>query len=431
MGTVATGSSASPPRLPPLYEPSFDQVTSFLSRHVPNVQEICSTTWDIGAVNRCVATYLIKQYSAKLRIWAVQTLPAIISASQPQVTAHLTVLQIQASQLQMLGPRAVPSQQLQVLKLHDAEPFFSWTPFASSPDEHDDKLLVFSSLYSLTIDFEKDNVVHDTSRDDALRKGANNPRVTMGVDPRNIQFPLLTALAIRKVPFTFTGAWAMFLDSPLRNLYVAGKHSHLRYIDPRILQKLDTLDILLYLTGSAQGKFTMMVKGLLSGESNMRSCWIRHSEVFPISVPDSVGWTQLRELNLTAYVPPAALLNLVAQLPQLITLVAQRIAKDLSEPPLEETTTVELANLLPKKVASTSVRELQLHMAGSGLHVTTLQSICYIVLSMPLVKRLAVKKGYWPRIQELAKMFNDKYPQLEHIELVHQVPMQCKPLMFQ
>ncbi|KAJ2706663.1 hypothetical protein FB645_001413 [Coemansia sp. IMI 203386] len=425
---LTSAGSPSSPRLPSIHEPSFENAASFLTKHVPNVREIASTTWDISAVNKCLATHLIKQYSQQLHIWAIQTLPTLISASHPKVTSNLTVLQIQTSQLQMLGPNSVPSAQLQVLKLHDADPFFAWTPFAASSD--DSKTLKFSSLYSLTIDYEKDNVAHDTSRDDALR-GGNNPQVTMGIDVRNIQFPSLTALAIRKVPYTYTSAWAMFLQSPLRNLYIAGKHAHVRYIDPKLLLNLESVDIHLYLTTHAQGKFTTMVKTLLTSQSTMRSAWIRHSEVFPISIPDSVGWSELKELNLTAYVPPSALLNLASQLPQLTTLIAQRIAKDLCEPALEESTKVDLTRLKPRLVASTSVRELQLHMVGGGLHVTTLQSICYILLSMPLVKRLAVKSGYWPKIQELAKLFSDSHPRLEHIEPVHQVPMQCKPLTFQ
>ncbi|KAJ1811601.1 hypothetical protein LPJ56_005777, partial [Coemansia sp. RSA 2599] len=283
--SAAAGSSQSP-RLPSIQEPSFDRVAALLAKHVPRVREISSATWDISAVNRCLATHLIKQYSRQLHIWAIQTLASGISASRPKITADLTVLQIQTSQLQMLGPNAVPSAQLRVLKLHDAQPFFSWKPFAGSND--DPKKLVFSSLYSLTIDYEKDNVAHDTSRDDAL-KGGKNPRVTMGIDTRNIQFPSLTALAIRKVPYTYTGAWSMFLQSPLRNLYIAGKHAHVRYLDQRLLLGLDTLDIHLYLTTNAQGKFTAMVKTLMTSKSAIRSAWIRHSEVFPISVPDCVG----------------------------------------------------------------------------------------------------------------------------------------------
>ncbi|KAJ1722151.1 hypothetical protein LPJ53_003387 [Coemansia erecta] len=407
-------------------EPSYAGVTRLLAEHMPGVEDISSSTWDISAASRCLATHLVRQYGAALRVWNVQTMASGISAGQPKIGSSLTALHIQAAQLQLLGKASVPAAQLQNLTLSHAPPFFSWQPFASSSNEP--KKLEFTSLTALTIDYEKDNVANDTHRDDATRS-SKSPHVTMGVDPRHIAFPRLAALTVRRVPYTYTSAWSMFLGAPLKKLQVAGKHAHVRYLDVRLLKNIDCVDLHLYLSTHAQGKFTSLVKTLLAAESDMRSAWLRHSEVFPLSVPQTAGWTNLRELNITAYIPPSALLNLVSQLPKLHVLVAQRIARDASEALLDDSTFVELAYLKPKTVSSTSVRHLQLHMAGTGLRVTSLQSICYVLLSMPNVTRLAVKQGYFSRIHELVRVHAKEYPQMLTLELVDHISMQMKPAL--
>ncbi|KAI7823430.1 hypothetical protein BX661DRAFT_55808 [Kickxella alabastrina] len=188
-------------------------------------------------------------------------------------------------------------------------------------------------------------------RHDAMRSG-KNLRVTMGTDTRRILFPKLCTLSVRRVPYTYTDAWSMFLDSPLKSMYVAGKHAHVRYIDLRLLANLNTLDIHLYLTERAQGRFTAFVKTMLTAESMVQSAWLRHSGTFPVSVPDVLGWQNVRELNVTAYVPPITLLTLVSQMPRLSRLIVQRIACDASETVLEETTFVELGYLKPKYIGS-------------------------------------------------------------------------------
>ncbi|KAJ2397561.1 hypothetical protein GGI05_000581 [Coemansia sp. RSA 2603] len=407
-------------------EPSYAGVTRLLAEHMPCVEDISSSTWDISAASRCLATHLVRQYGAALRMWNIQTVPSGISVGQPKIGNNLTVLHIQTAQLQLLGKSSVPAEQLQTLTLSHAPPFFSWQSFVSSSGNVGSNKLEFTSLTALTIDYEKDNVANDTQRDDATRV-IKSPHVTMGVDPRSISFPHLADLTIRRVPYTYTSAWSMFLAAPLKKLHVAGKHAHVRYIDVRLLKDIDCVDFHLYLSTNSQGRFTSFVKSLLAAESNMRSAWLRHSEVFPLSVPQTAGWINLRELNITAYIPPLALLSLVSQLPKLLVLVAQRIARDASEALLDDSTFVELAYLKPKTVSSTSVRHLQLHMAGTGLRVTSLQSICYVLLSMPNVKRLAVKQGYFSRIHELVRVHAKEYPQFLKLELVNHIAMQMKP----
>ncbi|KAJ1901949.1 hypothetical protein LPJ66_000405 [Kickxella alabastrina] len=392
--------SADAASLSPTQERLFANVAAYILRHLPGIREISSSTWDISMDNRCLATYLVKAYSRQLRVWNVGLMDSGIVASGivagwPVFSNQLTVLQVETRHLQLLGAASMPAAQLQTLKF---------------------------------IDFAKDNVANDMHRHDAMRSG-KNLRVTMGTDTRQILFPKLRTLSVRRVPYTYTDAWSMFLDSPLKSMYVAGKHAHVRYIDLRLLANLNTLDIHLYLTERAQGRFTAFIKTMLTAESMVKSAWLRHSGTFPVSVPDVLGWQNVRELNVTAYVPPITLLTLVSQMPQLSRLIVQRIACDASETVLEETTFVELGYLKPKSIGSSSVCELQLHMVGEGLHSSTLQSICYMLLSMPRVHRLAIKHGYWPWIRKFGQMHLESNPGIAEIELVHHISMQAKSAM--
>ncbi|KAJ2784707.1 hypothetical protein GGI15_002182 [Coemansia interrupta] len=271
-------------------ELSYAGVTRLIAEHMPGVEDISSSTWDMSASSRCLATHLVRQYGTALRVWNAQIISGGISANQPRIGSNLTVLHIQTAQLELLGKASILAEQLQTLTLSHAPPFFSWQPFASSIAEP--SKLDFALLTALTIDYEKDNVASDTHRDDATRS-SKSPYVTMGIDPRRISFPRLAALTIRRVPYTYISAWSMFLDAPLKKLHVAGKHAHVRYIDVRLLKTIDCVDFHLYLSTHAQGKFTSLVKTLLAAHSNMRSAWLRHSEVFPLSVPQTAGWTNL------------------------------------------------------------------------------------------------------------------------------------------
>ncbi|KAJ2721821.1 hypothetical protein GGI07_003704 [Coemansia sp. Benny D115] len=415
------GGNGSPTGSPSIQDPSFASVARFMLQHMPNIVELSSSTWDISASNRCLASHLLSVYSTQLHHLDVHVLPSAIKASRPVLGNQLTVLQVQTRVLQLLGAATVPAAQLKTLKLCHVDPYFSWEAFAGASGEE----LEFTSLTTLGIDFEKDNVANDTHRQEAQR-GGKCPWVTMGVDSRRVRFPKLHTLAVRRVPYTYTDAWSMFLDSPLKSLYVAGKLAHVRYIDMSLFSGLDILDVHLYLTEQAQGKFSTFVKTMFTVESAVRSAWVRHSEIFPISVPDVVGWQNVRELNITAYIPPFTLMSLVSQMPQLCLLVVQRVARDVCETILESGTGVDLSHLQPTSIVSTSIRELQLHMAGNGVRVPTLQTICYLLLSMPKVHKLAIKQGYWERISEFAKSREEKNPHLAQIELVHHISMQAR-----
>ncbi|KAJ2903230.1 hypothetical protein GGI21_004458, partial [Coemansia aciculifera] len=272
-----------------------------------------------------------------------------------------------------------------------------------------------------------DHVANDSHRYDAQKGGKSQRRVTMGIDKRRILFPRLANLCIRKLPYTYPEAWAMFLDSPIENLALAGKFAHIRYLDTRVLRNLRVFDMHVYLSEKSFAKFTTFVKTVMSVTSTVSSCWIRHSEVFPISVPETCGWLQLQELNVTAYLPTFTLLALVSQLSLLRRLIAQRIARDDSEALLEPTLHAVYHVEPPGAVASTSVRDLQLHMGGSKPRVSTLQNIIYIVLSMPRLRQLSVKQAYWSSIQAFIQTRASAYPDLLNLEYVRHIGMKAVP----
>ncbi|KAI9502667.1 hypothetical protein BX070DRAFT_226599, partial [Coemansia spiralis] len=410
-----------------------ENLTTHLKVNLPNVTAVTSLSWDVCATNKSLTKQLFIQYIDQLSVWNT---PLALPLDQkqaplPSVVEHLTVLQIETQALAQLGSAKFAVGQLQSLHLNQAEPFFSWAPFVgtkASSLTNNIEPLVFGSLHTLTIDFEKDNVANDTYRIDALRKdGRSSPRVTMGMDKRYLKFPILRSLTIRRVPYTYTSAWSMFLDSPLKSLSIAGKYAHVRYINCKLFEGLDDLDIHLYATSGAHGKFTEFIKHILEQPSTAKSAWIRHAEVFPLSVPDTTGWTNLKELNITAYIPTFSLLSLVSQLPQLFRLAVQRIARDASEIMLNEAGLLNLMFIRSRFVASTSIRELQLHMGGSQVRGSSLQAICYILTSMPFVQKLAVKQGYWGYVYDFIDMHKTDFPGLQNIQMVHHIYMQHIP----
>ncbi|KAJ1920022.1 hypothetical protein LPJ71_001462, partial [Coemansia sp. S17] len=389
------------------------KLATLISKHVPNVTAVASDPWECSPSSRLVAGHLASQYFSQLLVCHAPILAPIARPKDP-CTCNLSSLSIQTSILQSSGPNIIPAAQLRTLKLLQAEAFFSWEAFSS------DATLVFTNLTSLTIDFEKDHVANDSHKYDA-QKGGQNPRVSMGIDKRRILFPKLTNLCVRKLPYTYPEAWAMFLDSPIRNLALAGKFAHIRYLDTRVLRQLDIFDMHVYLSEKSFGKFTAFVKTVLSVASSVRSAWIRHSEVFPISVPEVCAWTGLQELNITAYIPTFTLLALVSQLPELRRLIAQRIACDDSEAILESDSGP--FHVEPGAVVSTSVRDLQLHMGGSKPRVTTLQTIIYVVMCMPRLKQLAVKQAYRKDIRLFIRRHAAEYPELLNLDYVHHINM--------
>ncbi|KAJ2836696.1 hypothetical protein FBU31_001308, partial [Coemansia sp. 'formosensis'] len=302
------------------------KLAALISKHAPNVTALVSEPWECTPGSRSLAGHLALTYFHQLRICNAPLGGPIVG---PKHEACLASLCIQTSMLQASGAHGISVLQLHTLKLLQAEAFFSWEAFGTATAT----TLEFCNLTTLTIDFEKDHVANDSHKYDA-QKG-KNPRVSMGVDKRRVLFPKLTNLCVRKLPYTYPEAWAMFLDSPIKNLALAGKFAHIRYLDTRVLRNLDIFDIHVYLSDKSFGKFTTFVKTVLSVDSSVKSAWIRHSEVFPISVPDACLWAGLQELNITAYIPTFTLLALVSQLPALYRLIAQRIARDDSEAPLE------------------------------------------------------------------------------------------------
>ncbi|KAJ2479087.1 hypothetical protein EV174_004121, partial [Coemansia sp. RSA 2320] len=398
------------------------RLTAELARHAPRVSAITTAPWESSTSSRHLAGHLVGEYLGQLQ----QCNAALVSPIMPRslssgLLASLSFLSIQTSILRTSSGLCgiIPAAQLCTLKLLQAEAFFSWEAFASpTPTDSQPRpaVLEFTNLTVLAIDFEKDHVANDTHRYDAL-KGGHSSRVSMGVDKRRLLFPKLSTLCIRKVPYTYAEAWSMFLESPIKSLAVAGKYAHIRYMDTRILRDLDVLDMHVYLSEKSFGRFTSYVKGVLSQESTVKSAWIRHSEVFPISMPETLAWCQLEELSITAYVPAVTLLAAVAQLPMLRRLTVQRIARDDCEAPLEpaELSIPDLVHITPTSASSTSMRDLQLHLGGSKLRASTLQAIIYVVLSMPNLRRLAVKQVYWSYICGYIAAHQAKYPNLQKL----------------
>ncbi|KAJ2744857.1 hypothetical protein GGI20_002625 [Coemansia sp. BCRC 34301] len=392
---------------------------ALIAKHAPNISNVTSNPWECSLGSRSLGSALAGILGSQLRVCRIP-----FNSPPTLLCAQLASLSIQTSILRSLPPNTVPTTQLHTLRLLQAEAFFTWEAFASSSSSQ----LEFGCLACLAIDFARDHVANDSHRYDA-RKGGMNPRVTMGVDRRRIVFPRLRALCIRRLPYTYQAAWTMFLDAPIDSLAVAGKFAHLRYIDTRILHNLRSLDMHVYLSEKSFAKFTAFIKTVLAVPSTVRSVWIRHSEVFPVSVPEvSCGsWSQLEEINLTAYVPVGALLALVAQLPVLRRVIAQRISRDDSEAPLDPSAE-HVFHIEPGSVASTSVRALQLHLGGGRTRISTLQTIIFVVLCMPRLRTLAVKQAYWPGIRRFIHAHGEKYPELLRMEYVHHISMLAMPI---
>ncbi|KAJ2179207.1 hypothetical protein GGH18_005636 [Coemansia sp. RSA 530] len=255
----------------------------------------------------------------------------------------------------------------------------------------------------------------------------------MGRDRRRVVFPKLHSLSVSKVPYTYAEAWRMFIGAPVRRLAVAGPYAHVRYVDTRLLRTLDSLDV--HTVGaekSSHGRFTSFVKMLLGEDSNVTCAWLRHSEAFPLSVPETVRWSQLTELCLAAYVPALALLLLVGQLPSLHRLVVQHIAGDACEEEIDGKMCAPWGNITaPAVPVSTSVRELQMHMGGGPTaRIPTLQAMCYVLLCLPGVRRLAVKQVYCDYVRDFIRSSAQSHPALANIELVHHVFIAAKSPMF-
>ncbi|KAJ2080545.1 hypothetical protein H4R24_003004 [Coemansia sp. RSA 988] len=440
LSEMRTAAHASVPDLPRRGQHEPDQRTeaigaaaAFIAQGMPNVSILSSTTWSISAANRALAASLAIQYYGQLQVLSValaHPIPSGRQNTQTMLGTNLTTLQIQARILEQSGRNIVPAAQLQTLKLFAADAFFSWEPFASSATQPDD--LEFSSLTTLSIDFEKDDAITITDFYNSLSGSRYNVRVSMGRDRRRILLPQLHALSIRKLPYTYSDAWRMFTDSPIQKLAVAGRYAHARYIDPRLLHGLALLDIHTHASEGLGGKYTSFVRTLLAEPSSVTSAWLRHAEAFPLSVPESVKWTQLVELNISAYMPSLLLLALVRQLPSLCRLIVQRIACDIEEQVLELSPDAKPWGHLtpPSKPASMSVRELQLHMGGGAARTPTLQAICFLLLCMPHVRLLAIKQCYWDYVRAFVDHCSHSYPDLAHIELIRHLHMQaCSPFL--
>ncbi|KAJ1662137.1 hypothetical protein IW140_006129 [Coemansia sp. RSA 1813] len=433
---------------------ALNKLVAHMGVHLPNVNAIVSsssTSWDIcSASTKLLATLLLVHYMPQVSAWNV---PVIIDKGLLQqsntLAESLTVLQVETQVLLQLGSARIRAERLKHLHLCQAEPFFSWAAFTNGAD--DTGCVVFEQLHTLIIDFEKDNVANDTHRFDALRGtngsgSKNSSRVTMGTNRYPLLLPSLHILTVRKVPYTYTEAWSMFLDSPIKQLSVAGKYGHLRYISSALLMQLDFLDFHLYgISGiGSHGRFTSFIKQILAYPSGAQSAWLRHAdEVFPMSVPsESLGWTQLRELNVVGYLPPFGLLTLVGQLPCLFRLVVQRVVLDINEPLLEQDSSDDtddpddegdnfgLENVRSHIVASTSVRELQMHMGGSQIRTSTLQVLCYLLTAMPCVRKLAIKHGYRSHVRRFVAKHAQEFPELQSIQMVQHVYMQHVPAHF-
>ncbi|KAJ2779991.1 hypothetical protein H4R18_003691 [Coemansia javaensis] len=410
---------------------------AYLARAMPAVRTLGGPVWSVSAPSRALAGRLARRYFGQLQALRLAADdpgaadPGAAAAADPAAglapaPAALAALHIQADVLGRLGAGAVPAAGLQSLRLVDAGPFFSWAPFAGDAARPQD--VDFERLATLAIEFATDDVVSIADFYTALGGSKYCVHVTMGRDRRRVALPALHTLVVRRVPYTYAEAWRMFAASPLRRLAVAGRHGHVRHIDRRLLHALDVLDVHTLATDGSGPGFTAYAKSLLAEPCAARSAWLRHSEAFPVSVPDAPGWTQLEELSLSAYVPALALLALVARLPRLRLLAVQRIARDADEAPLPEPPGARPWGHVtaPAAPASLSVRDLQLHLGGPALRVPTLQAICYLLLCMPRVRRLAVKRGYWEPIRAFAALHAATCPELGAVTFVTHVHMRAK-----
>ncbi|KAJ2245573.1 hypothetical protein GGH97_002795 [Coemansia sp. RSA 475] len=399
-----------------------------IAKHAPNVRSMVCAPWNVSAAFRQLASPLSLAYLKQLHTLTIPLAAPLLSDSQ--TASSLTTLHIHAHILAASGPGIVPAQQLQVLRVHDAPAFFSWEAFASTGDSDQ---LEFASLTALGIDFASDNVVTTADFYSSINRTKSSVHVTMGRDRRRVVFPKLHSLSVSKVPYTYAEAWRMFIGAPVRRLAVAGPYAHVRYVDTRLLRTLDLLDV--HTVGaekSSHGRFTSFVKMLLGEDSNVTCAWLRHSEAFPLSVPETVRWSQLTELCLAAYVPALALLLLVGQLPSLHRLVVQRIAGDACEEEIDGKMCAPWGNITaPAVPVSTSVRELQMHMGGGPTaRIPTLQAMCYVLLCLPGVRRLAVKQVYCDYVRDFIQSSAQSHPALANIELVHHVFIAAKSPMF-
>ncbi|KAJ2399033.1 hypothetical protein GGI23_002890 [Coemansia sp. RSA 2559] len=395
------------------------RLAAYVGMHLPGVRAIeCSAPWDMCATNRQLATLLLVHYAGRLSTWNV---PVVADKTLQQAVASAAAANALSS-LRIDTHRQAPCR---------AEPFFSWAAFASNSQG----VVAFERLHTLAIDFASDDVANDAHRFDALHRasgGKNSPHVTMGANSCPLSFPALHTLALRRVPYTYAEAWDMFVGSPIRRLSVAGKYGHLRYINGALLEHLDFVDVHLYgIAGSGtHGRFTAFVKQLLGYASQASSAWLRHAEeAFPLSVPaGALGWAQLRELNVVGYLPPFALLTLVEQLPRLYRLVVQRVVLDANEPLLDEDAgALGLRHVGARAVASSTVRELQVHMGGSQLRASTLHVLCCLLAAMPRVRKLAVKHGYRLHVLRFIAMHAEELPELQGIQMVQHVHMEHVP----
>ncbi|KAJ2449818.1 hypothetical protein EV183_004667 [Coemansia sp. RSA 2336] len=403
---------------------------AYLSQHLRSVQRITSLSWNVSVQCQQLVTHLAQLYFEQLRVLTVPL--AVPSDAQFKVASNLTKLYIDANVLLQLGNNVISAQPLQVLKLHNVDAFFSWEAFASDVNSSMKSELVFADLTALSIKFSSDNVVTTSDFYTSLGGSKYNVRVSMGRDRRRLLFPRLQTLNVCKLPYTYTDAWRMFVDSPLKRLAVAGPYAHVRYIEPRLLRNLDVLDIHTVGADKHSGRFTNFVKSLLDEESAVKSAWLRHAELFPLSVSSQVKWQHLTELCISAYMPTLAVLSLANQLPSLLRLTVQRIAHDTCEEELDQPF-IDGVNWktfvsVPNQPSSLSIRELQLHMGGEGSvpRIPTLQAICYILLCIPSVHLLAIKQMYWKYVCEFIKHCLDEHPHLSNVKLVRHVFMTTK-----
>ncbi|KAJ1854898.1 hypothetical protein GGH12_005005 [Coemansia sp. RSA 1822] len=404
------------------------QAAECIAQHAPNVRSMVCAPWNVSPAFRQLASPLAVAYLRQLHTLTIPLATPLLTDSQ--IASSLTTLHIHAHILAASGPGIVPAQQLQVLRVHDAPAFFPWEAFASAGEPD---MLEFASLTALGIDFASDDVVTTADFYSSINRAKSSVHVTMGRDRRRLVFPKLHSLSVSKVPFTYAEAWRMFIGAPVRRLAVAGPYAHVRYVDTRLLRTLDTFDV--HTVGaekSSHGRFTSFVKTLLGEDSNVTCAWLRHCEAFPLSVPETVRWSQLTELCLAAYVPALALLLLVGQLPSLHRLVVQRIAGDACEEVLDSKMHAPWGDIAaPAAPVSTSVRELQMHMGGGPTaRIPTLQAMCYVLLCLPGVRRLAVKQVYCDYVRDFIRSSAESHPALANIELVRHVFIAAKSPMF-
>ncbi|KAJ2617554.1 hypothetical protein EV177_000517 [Coemansia sp. RSA 1804] len=448
------------------------RTADYLVNRLPGIRNIvCKSAWDTCcAANTQLATKLVLHYLSQLTSWQapVAVDAALLHASGANRVDHaatesLTALQIETKVLGRLGAGTIRVSRLKQLHLRQAEPYFSWAAFAADSSG----CVRFENLHTLAINFERDDVANDTHRIEALlyaedggsrqllAAGAgNDARVTMGVNRRPLAFPNLNELSVQRVPYTYEAAWSMFLESPVRRLTVTGKFGHLRYIPAALFAPLHTLDVNMYGIATAGGavhaRFTALFKQLLEYASKVQSAWLRvASDTFPLSVPSStghhhsVGWSALRELNIVGYLPPLALVALVGQLPCLVRLLVYRVVMDASETLLPPESTSEFASVdklllaMPpstpgsRAVTNKAVRELQLHMGGSQVRASTLQVLCFLLTTMPCVRKLAIKPGYRSLVRRFVGLHADKLPELQELQMVHQIYMSHVPQQMQ